>query len=269
MAFRAQDPYGEPIAESDFPPEAIRYSRLKRMGQSPMHYEAACRTPFAPTRAMHFGTLVHSIVLGGNTFVVWEGRRQGNDWKAFEAKHTDVQIATRAEFSRAMQVARAVQNDPVVREVGCLDGERELDLEWHRWGRLCRGRVDVANRKRRFVTDLKTCADASPFRFGFAAKRLGYPGQLEWYGVGVTEALGWEPEHHYIVAVESKPPHAVVVYRVTTEALEQGARTTRAWFEQLQVCEECDEWPGYSQCVVELEADERIDLIFGDEEDAA
>lgn len=259
------DHYGEPL---EWPPRALSFSALKQMGRSPAHYRAAVTQQLVETPAMRFGTLVHAIVLGGD-FAVYEGERRGNAWKAFEEEHAGRFIVTKKEYDRAAEVARAVHDDPVVRETGVLVGDREVTLKWDAHGRACRGRLDVL-KPRRFITDLKLTRDAHPERFHWQARRLAYPAQMEWYAQGAAVATGHEVTDLYIVAVESSPPHLVTVHRVSDELRDQARRQIVGWLEALRVCEDSDEWPGYAQHIVPMDVLEEGDgLAWGDDEEEA
>ena len=248
-----------------FPPERIRFSQLRNMGQSPMHFRHACEQRIEATSAMRAGTLIHSLVLGGDEVTIYEGARRGNAWKKFAEDHFDVEIFTRAEVDRVEPIAAAVLKDPIAAQF--LEGEHEVQLEWDRWGRKCRGRLDILNREHGFVADLKSCRDAQPDRFRWDALKRKYHAQLEWYRAGAAAAVGVEVKHHYLVTVETKPPYPVVVRLLSPRAIEEGERINRAWMERLRVCEESNEWPGYAQCVLDLDVDEGVDLIFGDEDE--
>lgn len=269
------DNTGEPIIPGkEFPPSELRFSRLKHMGRTPMHFKHACETPFEATPAMRFGTLVHAMVLGGE-FVTWEhpNGRSGKGWKAFKEEHEGEFIVTSAEVLKALPVARAVQQHPAVRETGCLDGDREVELHWKRWGVDCGGRLDVVGRQSfgTFVTDLKTTVDAEPDRFQWQARKMSYHGQIEWYGAGAVLSGHLEQvDHHYLVAVESKGAHGVSVHRLTRENLDFAQRITRGWVESYRNCAESNSWPGYDECVVPFDVPEDdLGLVFGDEDDEA
>lgn len=62
----------------------VYFSDLKRMALSPAHVLAALQEPGPDTPALRLGRIVHALVLGGN-FIVYDGDRTGNKWKAFQA----------------------------------------------------------------------------------------------------------------------------------------------------------------------------------------
>lgn len=62
----------------------VYFSELKRMALSPAHVLAALQEPGTDTPAMRLGRTVHALVLGGQ-FIVYDGERTGNKWRAFQA----------------------------------------------------------------------------------------------------------------------------------------------------------------------------------------
>lgn len=245
------------------PLEPVRYSRLKLMGLSPAHYHAATKDE---TYAMERGSAVHSLVLETEEVLGWEdGRpRRGKDYEAFAAEHEGAIILTHTEYQMAKAQADAVKANPLAMRL--LDGHRENEIAFKIGDRPCGGRPDVWTPS--FVTELKCTVSSHPERFAWQAYKLGYAGQLAWYSDALVLLGKAAPEAHYIVAVESKAPYVVTVFRLTRALIEQGRRNYRTWFEQLMVCEATDEWPGYCQAVVPLDVREAEGaLVFGDEDE--
>jgi len=240
----------------------LHFSDLKHMAQSPAHYRAGLETGFVATRSMNKGTLLHSIVLGGE-YVVYPGERRGNAWKDFEAANEGKFIVTQKEYDVGHFAADAVLADRVAAPL--LVGRHEHGWRTELYGRPCAGRIDVAGAG--FTTDLKSTRDATPWRFQRDCLRMAYHAQLGWYG-DARRAMGEDPGEHFIVGVELKPPYPVTVLRVVPRALEEGRKLVRLWLEQLRACEESDEWPSYTQSVVDLDIVEDDELIIGGEESA-
>ncbi len=115
-----------------------------------------------------------------------------------------------------------------------------------------------------FVTELKTCAVGQPDRFAYNALKYGYHAQIAFYMEACRSAGLCDPTDAYIVAVESSAPYVVTTLKLTERAIEHGARLYRIWFERLLSCEKANEWPGYCQSIVALDAPEDdVELIFG------
>ena len=245
----------------------LHWSQLKHMARSPAHYRYFADNPPRATAPMLLGTDVHALVLGGPAPLVFDGkRRQGKAWDAFDEANPDAEIVTLPEHELAQRIAMAVMRDDAA--MRALDGRHEYVLEWTIAGRRCAGRADVLSAT--MLADLKTGADVNPERFYWQAQKMHYFGQLGWYRDGIEAAGLPVPNVAALVCVETKPPHPVVVFELTANALDMGRKFARGLFERLRVCEESNAWPGYALGPVALDVPESegVVLDFG-EEDAA
>lgn len=245
----------------------VRWSTLKAMGRSPAHYLEGLLRPRERNRALDVGTIVHDMVLGGGPeVVVYPGaQRRGKAWDAFELEHAGKLIVTPSVYLTARRAADAVLAD--VEAMRLLDGEREVELPtWTHAGRKCGGRPDVIAPGR--LTELKSTADASPWRFMRTAERLGYHGQHAWYGDGIELGGGGPIREHWIVVVEVSAPFVVQCIPVTEQTIEEGRRLYSSHLEQLRVCEESGVFPGYDRATWDLERDEELDWDEESEEAA-
>jgi len=94
-----------------------------------------------------------------------------------------------------------------------------------------------------YVVGLKTARDCRPFQFGNQCARLGYHLQFAYYADGYEAITGERPRLVEIV-VESDEPHAVAVYHVPDDVLDQGREEYMRLLELLDECERKNEWPG-------------------------
>lgn len=253
---------------------ALNISRLKEMKRSPLHYQHALTNPKS-TAALTLGTAAHTATLEperfGRDFAIWSHRtesgrmspRTGKRWDEFCIAHADKKIITEDECDAALAIAHAVRNDPVARSY-LEAGDPEVTMQWAFDGRACKGRVDWLTRLERDVlVGLKSARDCRPFLFGAAAARLGYHLQWAWYFDGFITATGREPRVVEIV-VESAPPHAVVVYDIPNDILEQGREEYLDLMRQLADCEDRNEWrgPAETELVLSLPS-----WVYGADED--
>jgi len=240
------------------PDGKVHWSDLKNIGRSPAHYLESLKREFVATPAMRLGTAIHTLVLGGGAVAVFDAERRGNAWKDFQAENTNKLILTPKEHTQCLNAAHAVMaHDGAMR---LLTGKRERPIAWERAGFECAGTPDVAGPD--YVTELKTTTNAEPNWFMRHARGLGYTGQLAWYrnALKVPKA--------FCVAVEVKAPHAVTVFQLTEEALDEGDRLAVKYLEQLRVCEDSGVWQAYSDAIVQFDA-MNSELIFDEEEEAA
>ena len=243
--------------------EPLRFSRLKLIGRSPAHYAAG--TAVFDQTAVDRGSAVHAALLGGKRVISAPMVRRGKEWEAFKADNSDAIILTEAELYKASGMVRAVQANKEAMRV--LDGVREKTLAWSIGGRPCVGTPDVYTDH--LVTELKTTKCSEPRKFAWQARSLAYHAQVAWYRDGIMLGDNKRPADCYCVAVESAAPFPVTVFQFTPRMLEEGRKLYSAWLNQLKVCEDSDEWPGYTQGIVELDvADDEPELDWSDMEDA-
>lgn len=242
--------------------ERVRFSNLKRIGQSPQHYQSGLMHGIEPTRAMKIGSATHQRVLGGPEYVVYEGDRRGKAWAEFKAAHDGSLILTMPEHESAARIAGAVMASQLAADVLAGAPLREHEILWDFAGRACASHLD-ALAEGRYVVELKVTNCAEPSRFSRQALHMGYIAQCAFY----AEAA--QVDAAYIIAVEDKRPWPVTVLRLTPRALSDGIKTCRGWMERLLACEAEDAWPGYCQSIVELDTneDDEFALNFGAEEE--
>jgi len=230
-----------------------RFSELKKMALSPLHYKYACENKTEATRSMSIGTIAHAIVLGERAdkkLVVWEGVRRGKLWDEFATEHKDDDIVTSSEWTSGEQIAEAVVKHPEAARL--LTGKREVPMQWEHAGMAFATRgVDVIGDG--FITELKSTQSAEPSRFSRLSINMFYHCQMVLYRQGAAELKLVAPGADlFIVGVESKPPYPVSVLHITQPVIELAAKTLALWCERLRSCQENDYWPGYSEAVVEM-----------------
>lgn len=231
----------------------VRFSNLKHMARSALHYWDAVQLDREDTLAMRIGRGAHAMVLG-EPVVKWVGKtRQGKAWEAFRALHADKEILNAKEWATAEGIANAIRRHPIAAPLLFEGTILEQTIEWEWLGRKCTSRPD-SRRGGQVVTDLKTTQCADPERFRFDALKRAYHAQLAFYGLATKHLTGVEPDDLFACAVESKRPFAVTVLRLTDEARTQGEKMARLWFERLLVCESSDSWPAYTDAIVKLDA---------------
>jgi hypothetical protein len=261
-----------PIAELLAQP--VRFSTLKWMAESPAHYRANVRTE---ARHLEVGSATDALILGTSEVIKYPGKqRRGEKWEKFKDENADKLIITAKEMELAEGMRDSVLSCPDA--VKLLKGRHQEEIFWKYLGRDCVSHLDCADEAGVFVTELKTAQTSNPSKFRWQAFKFAYHAQLAFYRLAKQHQTGRKPEAAYIVVVGSKAPHITVVMRVTEHALELGERLVRTWFETLLNCEKANEWPGYAQSIIELDAPDDVDLEFDlnelvpaghDEEEAA
>lgn len=236
---------------------ATNISSLKELLRSPQHYRHRLAHP-KKTAPMTLGTAAHCAVLEPERFateyVAWtrtteSGRaapRNGKAWDAYCAEHAERTILTADEYADALAIRDAVRGDvTAMKYIGA--GDAEVSMRWEMHGRQCKGRVDWITHVdgQPVIVGLKTARNASHFPFASAAEKLGYHLQWAWYFDGYGHVTGKVPRVVEIV-VESDAPHAVVVYDIPPDVIDQGRDEYMELLRLLAECEKRDEWPGYA-----------------------
>lgn len=252
--------------------ERVRFSHLKRIGQSAKKYRHGVLEK-EEKAAYAMGRLVHYLVLGGGDFVVWEeGDRRGKKWDLFVEEFRGKEIFKRSEVDEATRIADAVKNDPVVASLALLEGQHERLVHWEKLGRLCSSTLDIhrdgASPSR--LVDSKTTTCAHPDKFPWESRRLHYPNQMAFYADALAH-IGEPVDEVYLIAVEKEAPYEVTCFQLSPALLDEARKTNHLWFERLLACERADAWPGYVQHVVPMDVprEEGVTLLIDGEEVAA
>lgn len=230
----------------------VRYSWLKHMARSPAHVRHALDHAGDDTRALRLGRATHSYLLGGDEVILYEGRRAGAAWEAFESSHPGAVILIASEMEHVNGMRESLHRHDQAMEL--LSGpHREETIRWKIGDRDCQSTPDVWGGYR--LTELKTTKCADPERFKRDAIWRGYHGQASFYQRALLHR-GFAASVVSIVAVESTPPYPVTILELTPRALEAGEKLWRGWFERLLVCEASNYWPAYSESIVEFDVED-------------
>jgi PDDEXK-like domain of unknown function (DUF3799) len=227
----------------------VRWSHLKEMRTSPLHYRVRSQKEREDTPSMALGRAVHSAVFEPELFeteyVVCDLNRNSNDWKAFRAEHDPERILKPAERENALRIAEAVRAYPEAAEILAV-GQAEQVVTWTDPGTGIgrKARLDwVTPPDVAVLADLKTAADIGDNMFGRAAGRYCYHGQLVDYAIGLEIETGV----HYqpvIIAVENNDVNDVRVADVTGAELSVAENLVRDLLDRLAECIATDSWPG-------------------------
>ncbi len=246
----ANDTPRAPIDPAAIP---VRFSNLRHMARSALHYWDAVQVGREDTLCMRLGRGAHAMVLGLPVVKFTGKTRQGKAWERFKEQHADKEILNGKEWAQSEGIANAIRRHPIAAPLLFEGTTLEETIEWEWIGRKCTSRPD-ARRAGKVIIDLKTTRCADPERFRWDAIRQAYHAQLAFYALADAYVAGKQADELYAVAVESKRPYAITVLRFTDEARLAGEKMARLWFERLLICEQSDCWPAYSDAIVDLDA---------------
>lgn len=241
----------------------VRFSRLKKIAASPAHYAADVHPE---SSCVEQGSAVDALIYGTKAVVAYPGAvRRGKEYDAFLSDHPESSfiIQTKKGLEESVAIANAVTADK--RAMRLLKGERQKEILWSYCGRDCISHPDTIGKNGAWIADLKVSQTSNPNRFKWHALKMLYHCQLAFYGEAVaTEHGGIEPRAYYNVVVEATFPHVVTVFKYSKRAIEAGKKFNRIMMERLIQCEQANQWPGYSQSVVEIDVQDD-DAIFESE----
>lgn len=237
-------------------------SRLNVLRRSAAHLRAYLDEP-TDTPALIQGRAIHCAVLEPDSFASRYARFEGDartkaDKELREhltAKFGDGFVLKADEFDMCLKARDAIHAHHRASKLLSGDGQNELSLVWDdpETGVRCKARHDrhspwlVGGA----VVDVKTTRDASPREFEKSIYSYGYHRQGALYLSGAT-TLGLPAGHFVIIAVEKTPPFCVSVCRVSEGALNAGAEQITPLLRRYAECVEKNEWPGYSEDIVDV-----------------
>ncbi len=239
--------------------EALNISRLKHIKRSPQHYAHAL-TNREEKACLTLGNATHVAVLEPERyerdFAIWERRtssdamapRKGQHWDEFRAANEGRTILTPDQNSLAASIAAAVRSNAAAMRY-LESGDPEVTIEWNLapelGARAAKSRLDWITRidGKPFLVGLKTARDCRRYAFGSQAARLSYHWAWAFYEDAYASIRHERPCSVEIV-VEADPPHAVAVYRIPDDVIEQGREEYWEAAKLLAQCEATNEWPG-------------------------
>jgi exodeoxyribonuclease VIII len=237
----------------------VNPSTLKILARkSPLHYRYALTHPREETPAMRLGTAMHAAILEGDRFASrYVARPEGmkfttTEGRAWRDAHADFVILDADELDRCLAMRAAVESHPIARRYLSGPGCIETPIVWTdaETGVACKGRPDLILDDGTIV-DLKSTRDLNPRKFAAQCADLGYHLSLAMYHDGRL-ALGYEVPAVIIIAVESAPPHDVVVYRLPEDVIEIGRDDYKRALTRLAECRASDVWPGRAVTQMDL-----------------
>lgn len=256
--------------------DAVNWSALKHMNNSPRHYRHALLHPKEQTPAQFAGVLFHAALLEPERFAEqyavrpddaptkpqdrWRNAKKPSAetlaniaaYDEFMQRFAGVEFVEREQYDRAKAMAASVRNDPVTGQF-FSSGETELSLVWvdEVTQLLCKGRIDLLSVMNGVnclcLCDPKSTASTVARRFGNEANRMLYHCQMAHYLAGLR-ALGQTVDRAFLLACEFSGCYDPAAFELTPEQLELGEEIRAGLLSRLAECRMLDRWPGrYSE----------------------
>ena len=262
--------YPGEIARTDYDAhEGERWSHLRFMRLSPLHYQHARKAKHMDSNPLRIGSALHAMIFEPETyeerFVVYrEDKNKGEGartkWKAFqeEVKARSMTILDADEEARALGMARAIARNPDARQyIAPSLGRAEIPITWtdERTGLICKMRADWITLEG-LILDLKSARSADVRAFGRQAWNLGYFHQADFYARGLAAVTGRKVEEvpFLFVVAESEAPHDSCVFCPCDETRYAAHEEVDKCMDTLMECQRTGVWPGRYQGVQQLKA---------------
>ena len=255
--------------------DAVNWSKLKYMGESPAHYIAAQQSPDKSTAAKAMGSLYHCLTLEPHTYAdryaiapeVDRRTKAGKEEYTAFLDRIGGRTAVKADdVAHAKAMADATRAHPELAPL--IDGSIcEVPLWWFEVVDgvpvLCKGLIDWYHIPTGTLVDPKSAISNTHHRFSGVAAKLGYFGQAAHYKAGAG-ACGMPVDRVLFPAVEKVPPYDVVPYEMTAGGgLYVGEEMRMRYLRQFVECTRSGVWPGRSSVAVPLRVPEYIDPDYG------
>ena len=266
--------------------EAINFSTLKSMRESPLHYLHTSTATREETAAMFLGSAVHCAVLEPDRFAAeyvstpeepdfGDCRNKTNkaardQWREQSAtKNAGKKVISATDLDRLREIRDRVFAHPDARDL-LSHGKAEHTIQWvDPYTKLaCKGRLDWLRED--CIVGLKTTKSNNFRSFQRSVEDYGYLLQWAWYqfGAALDLSLKLRRATMFEICVESTAPHDVVVYRVPQELIDDAVEENRELLARVAECKKSGIWPGRAPGIVEFhraawavrEQEDEIDL---------
>lgn len=238
--------------------DALNFSGLSKLAQSPAHYQAYRLNPPEPTSAMTFGTAVHAAILeqGLDKKLVVKAplidkrtKLGKSEWEAFELENRGKLVLNEDAFQKVIQIRDAIFNHPVASQLlNPTEGDAERSAFWidPETQVLCKLRADFL-RHDGLVIDLKTSIDASPREFQRTIANFKYHWQSAFYLDGLSHLVDETLNQFIHIVVEKEPPFGIGIYVLDDVSLLQARHEISLLKAIYAKCKNENHWPNYSE----------------------
>ena len=244
--------------------EGVNQSSLKKILESPAHYQAALKNRLIPTPAMEMGTALHCLTLDGRAafdrqYVLKPSdikltTKEGKEWKAAQGRKKILNTGGKDDPWNSVQgMAESLRRLEWYSGIYAEDSHEppteaayikrnEVSIYWDWMGVRCKARLDSLLVEEGIVLDLKTTDTVEPELFTKKVIGLGYDFQAAAYSIAAEVAFG-KPFKFIFACVERKAPYTVSLFEVSDEMMEEGRKKFDRAIKIYRECQASGEWP--------------------------
>jgi len=242
----------------------VNQSSLKKILQSPAHYQAALKNKLIPTPAMEMGTALHCLTLDGQKAFEAQyvkkpegirlNTKEGKEWKENAGRKKVLSVGGKDDpwgsvYGMDESLRRLAYFDPSQPDYIKYN---EVSVYWESQGVQCKARLDRVDIEQGLVLDLKTTDSVDPELFTKKVVSLGYDFQAAYYTLAAMEAYK-KPFRFIFVAVERKAPFTVDLFEVSPDMMHEGFAKVESALKMYAKCKESDEWPNREPLIRQLD----------------
>lgn len=244
--------------------EGVNQSSLKKILESPAHYQAALKNKLIPTPAMEMGTALHCLSLDGRkkfdaSYIMKpEGlslaTKAGKEWKSEVGRKKVLNTGGKDDPWNSVQgmaesLERLAWFDPSQKD---YIKHNEVSVYWEDRKVGCKARLDRVLVDEGIVLDLKTTDSVDHETFMKKVVNLGYDFQAAYYTRAAMAAFD-KPFRFIFVAVERKAPFTVDLFEVSPDMMHEGFYKVDKALDLYAKCSETEEWPNREPVIHQLE----------------
>jgi len=239
-------------------------SSLKKILESPAHYQAALKFRMIPTPAMEMGTALHCLSLDGqdafdNGYIkkpdgIKLNTKEGKAWKESCGRKKVLASGGKDDpwgsvLGMDASLKRLAWFDPTQKD---YIKHNEVSIYWEDHGVNCKARLDRVLIEEGIVLDLKTTDSVDYETFMKKVVNLGYDFQAAYYARAAERAYG-KPFRFIFAAVERKAPYTVDLFEASPEMVAEATYKVDKALKTFAECEKSGEWPNREPRIHSLE----------------
>jgi exodeoxyribonuclease VIII len=230
---------------------ALNQSAAKVLvGNSPAHYQAYINTPQEETKALRFGTFVHSAILEPHTLNDLYATAPDCDRRTKEGKAAWAEFATANAGKTILDAEESAMGHLVassarfaLKRLGVEFDATEVMFHVDYNGVPLKAAIDGVSGD--YLWDIKTTDDASPSGMLKAIRNYRYNLQAYWYRLVYELATGRRPLGFRFLFIEKEPPFACSVCEVGPELMSWAIADFEKAVTLYKECTASGVWPAY------------------------
>lgn len=229
---------------------ALNQSAAKQLLVSPAHYQAYINTPQEETKALRFGTFVHSAILEPDTVDALYATAPDVDKRTKDGKAAFAEFATLnagktildAEERATGNLVASFGRQALTKHGVTFDATEVMyHVEYN--GVPLKAAIDGVAAD--YLWDIKTTDDASAAGMLKAIRNYRYNLQAYWYRLVYEIATGRRPLGFRFLFIEKEPPYATAVCEIGPELMSYAIADFEKAVTLYKQCTETGIWPAY------------------------